>query len=130
MDGRPRVLLVSEHAETRRRCEQALEATCLVRTLAPDGPELDAECRRAALVLYDFADAERDGPGLQALDEGCTAPILAIVDNASDGRLTAALESGADDFVRRDVDPSELAARVRARVDPRSRGSRADLEPT
>ena len=130
MDGRPRVLLVTEHADTRVRCEQALEASCLLQALAPDGAELDAEIRRAALVLYDVVDRERDIAGIAALEENTTATILAIVGGVDDGRLHAALEAGADDFVMRDATPAELNARVRAHLRDRSRSGRSDLEPT
>ena len=74
-----------------------------MRAVAPDRAELDVECGRAELVLYDLADHERDVAALQHIDESCPARVVVILDDASDAQLAAARDAGADEFVLRDA---------------------------
>lgn len=73
------------------------------------------------LVLLNLTLADMDGVALirQIRASKCDTPIIAV-SNVPQARLKA-LSLGADDAVERDVDPIELAARIRA-VIRRSRG--------
>ena len=81
---------------------------------APQALDL-LESRQPDLVLLDL-DAE--GLGWLALlrrtDAGRALPVIVASSRRSDDEAAAALQAGADDYVGKDCDPSELLARVRA----------------
>ena len=124
-----RVLLVCERADTLQRVEDGLASEFTLLTCTADAPELDAHAQRAGLIALEVSMRERDCALIGALKAAVRSPILALVDNADDGRLSAALAAGADDFVLLPAGRGELPARIRACFRARSRPG-AEPEPT
>ncbi|HEX8383239.1 MAG TPA: diguanylate cyclase [Sphingomonas sp.] len=76
-------------------------------------------CREQApdLILLDYVMPEMDGPAflaaLREIDHCRTVPTLVITSDTDRSKLLLALEAGANDFLRKPVDPIEFRARVR-----------------
>ena len=124
-----RVLLVSERAEPLELIEEELRADYMVTSCGPDAPELDEHARRAALIVVDVCQRERDSKLIATLKAAVRAPIIALLDHADDARLPTSIAAGADDFVVLPAGLPELAHRLRASLRSRSRNP-AELEPT
>jgi sigma-B regulation protein RsbU (phosphoserine phosphatase) len=94
-------------------------AACDLEVLeAENGPEALRLCRaqRIDIVLSDWRMPGMSGPelcgALRARDPGHYCYFILLT--AHDEQATAALDSGADDFLAKPVDPAELRARMRA----------------
>ena len=124
-----RVLLVCERADTLQLVEDRLQSEFTLLSCTADAPELDQHAQRAALIALEVNVRERDCALIGTLKAAVRSPILALLHNASDGLLSAALAAGADDFVLLPSGAGELPARVRACFRARSRPS-AEQEPT
>jgi two-component system OmpR family response regulator len=83
----------------------------------------------ASSGVYDVvlleADPTIDGPTTcrELRARQCWAPVLVLAANAAVPEVVRCLDAGADDFLRRPIDPTELFARLRAvtRRDPTTR---------
>jgi DNA-binding response OmpR family regulator len=113
-----RILVVEDHAETRRMLERALREAGHV---VVDASDLDSARRRAAeggfgLVLLDWMLPDGSGTELcremrKARD---TTPILLLTARGGVEDRVLGLDAGADDYLRKPFAVAELLARVRA----------------
>lgn len=113
-----RLLLVEDdelmvHLITRYLVDHGFEVTA-----AATGPEGLAHARSGdfSVVLLDV-----ELPGLTGVEvlrrlrrEGNRVPVLVVSADGDKRRIAAALDEGADDYVPKPVDPTELPARIRA----------------
>ncbi len=75
------------------------------------------------LVLLDIMMPGPDGyQVLESIRECCNVPVIMVTGKCEKDSLQKALDLGADDYVRKPFHPSELVARVRAKL------RRCDLE--
>lgn len=87
-----------------------------------DSRETVAAAERAAadLVILDLDatgfDALRLCSALRSNETTRQIPILLVADDHDESRIAKALELGANDYVRRPVDPNEILARTRTQV--------------
>ena len=119
MNKRPHVMVVDDDLEMLRLVERTLELEGHDVTVAANGS--------SALML--FRDREPDlvildiimpGPdGFQVLDlirQRSNIPVIMLTARCEVTSLDKALALGADDYVRKPFRPSELAARVQAKL--------------
>ncbi|MEZ0498188.1 diguanylate cyclase [Sphingomonas sp. IW22] len=73
---------------------------------------------RPDLVLLDYAMPGMDGETfvqrLRAFDQGAMIPVIIVTGSAGPEMMVRMLEAGANDFLRKPVDPIELSARARS----------------
>jgi len=113
-----RILIVEDHAETRRMVERALREA----GHAPDGASDLASARgRLAAGGYVLAVVDwmlPDGSGLDLCREmrcaGDPTPILVLTARGEVDDRVRGLDAGADDYLRKPFAVAELTARVRA----------------
>jgi two-component system chemotaxis response regulator CheY len=118
-DPRPRVLVVDDDPLSRRILEQVLgSAGCDVDSAA-DGQEALAKVRshRPDVVVTDWQMPRMDGLTLcrilKANDETRFTHVLMLSARGETEAKVTGLETGADDYLVKPVDPVELTARVR-----------------
>jgi two-component system, OmpR family, response regulator len=122
-----RVLLVARD----RKVEVAVGALLRQHGYAIDTVASDDEAFfRAAECTYDAIVLEKSGRGLDGVAlcarlraRECWSPIVMLADDPDPNEVARALDTGADDYVRRPFQPVELLARLRAvtRRDPNPR---------
>lgn len=118
-DPRPRVLVVDDDPLSRRILEQALgSAGCDVESAA-DGQEALTKVRsyRPDVVVTDWQMPRMDGLTLcrilKGSDETRFTHVLMLSARGETEAKVTGLETGADDYLVKPVDPVELTARVR-----------------
>ncbi|MBK9088776.1 MAG: diguanylate cyclase [Holophagales bacterium] len=118
-DPRPRVLVVDDDPLSRRILEQALgSAGCDVES-AVDGQEALAKVRRHRpdVVVTDWQMPRMDGLTLcrilKGSDETRFTHVLMLSARGETEAKVTGLETGADDYLVKPVDPVELTARVK-----------------
>jgi two-component system, OmpR family, response regulator MtrA len=114
---RQRVLVVEDDASIREVVKLGLERAGFEVEAAPDGRRgLDAfEARRPDAVVLDLMLPEIDGLELcrrMRVGSGVPIVILSARDDTTD--VIVGLEMGADDYLTKPFQPSELVARLRA----------------
>ena len=122
-----RVLLVDDDPEICRFLAMLLELEGfepVSATRAEDALALAAENAPAA-VLVDVAMPDVDGLELcrRLRARGVEAPILVVSARPGQELHRRALEAGADEFIRKPFDNSELLARLRESIAARAAGS-------
>lgn len=117
--GRPRLVLADDNADMREFMTEVLEDRYEVEAVA-SGAEVLAAVRRAppVVVVCDVMMPGLDGaevvralkadPSLRAI------PILLVTAKAGREEVVAGLEAGADDYIPKPFDATELRARVKA----------------
>jgi len=115
-----RILLVEDNHELADWLARSLRRANMVVDVVHDGEDADTalQTQDYALVVLDLAL-----PGISGLDvlrrlrgRGSGVPVLILTANATlEGRV-AGLDSGADDYLAKPFDLSELEARVRAQL--------------
>jgi type II secretory ATPase GspE/PulE/Tfp pilus assembly ATPase PilB-like protein/CheY-like chemotaxis protein len=116
----PAVLLVEDDPVERRLARAVLERGGFEVTEAVNGREALTLCSREArfaLVLTDLVMDELDGEGLLRSIRATVNPELPVIvltgsnDQETESRL---LDAGADDYLRKPIDPVRLLARIKA----------------
>lgn len=126
-----RILLVEDDAMLADAVARALRQSAHAVDVAPDGEEADALLKGSAydLVLLDLGLPRLDG--LEVLRRlrrrRSTVPVILLtVRDAPEDRV-AGLDTGADDYLAKPFNLSELEARVRALLRRANQGSGPDL---
>lgn len=116
---RPRVLVVDDDPISRRTLEQALASSGYDVDTAADGQEalVKARAHRPDVVVTDWQMPRMDGLTLcrilKANDETRFTHVLMQSSRGETEAKVTSLETGADDYLVKPVDPVELRARVR-----------------
>jgi two-component system OmpR family response regulator len=126
-----RILLVEDDAMLADAVARALRQSAHAVDVAPDGEEADALLKNSAydLVLLDLGLPRLDG--LEVLRRlrrrRSTVPVILLtVRDAPEDRV-AGLDTGADDYLAKPFNLSELEARVRALLRRANQGAGPDL---
>ncbi|MDH7570103.1 MAG: response regulator, partial [Armatimonadota bacterium] len=112
-----RLLVVDDEPQIRRALRSGLSASGYEVTLAATGEEaLDlAASQPIDLVILDLGLPDMDGQEVcRQLREWSLVPIIVLSVRSSDREKVAALDLGADDYLTKPFNLSELLARVRA----------------
>ena len=116
---RPRVLVVDDDPLSRKGLEQALASSGYDVDTAADGQEalVKARAHRPDVVVTDWQMPRMDGLTLcrilKANDETRFTHVLMQSSRGETEAKVTSLETGADDYLVKPVDPVELRARVR-----------------
>ena len=124
----PHVAILDDEPEIRRMLSHALEEAGFRTTCYARATEFEAGLKRAQpdVCLVDLGLPDRDGLALVhrlALEQG--AAIIIISGRAQVQDRVTGLELGADDYIIKPFDPTEVVARIRARL----RKPRAEAAP-
>jgi two-component system response regulator MtrA len=113
-----RVLVVEDDASVREAVTLVLESSGFEVTAVADGDAAIAEARRAVahdLVLLDLMLPKRNGLDVcREIRRTSNVPIVMLTARTHVSDVVAGLELGADDYMTKPFEPTELAARVRA----------------
>ncbi|WP_404789829.1 response regulator [Altericista sp. CCNU0014] len=113
-----KILLVEDDEHTTALISNALTAHHYLVNATKSGQTALAltETYNYDLILLDVIVPDLDGVSLcrQLRSQGAQMPILMLTGNGSSGDRVAGLEAGADDYVVKPFDLSELVARIRA----------------
>ena len=116
--SRPSVLVVDDDAPVRRMLERTLGAEGYDVCAAPDGGAALAAVERSLpdVIVLDVAMPGLDGLAVtrRLRAKGLAVPILLLTARDAIEERVAGLDAGADDYVVKPFDVSELTARVRA----------------
>jgi two-component system OmpR family response regulator len=117
-DGPWRILLVDDDALIVELLTLRLRAAGYVIATAANGEEAYATIKkeRPHLVVCDVVMPKVDGPSLcrRVRAEGDTTPFLFLTAKGQPQDIVQVLASGADDYLVKPFQPSELAARLTA----------------
>lgn len=119
MDRKPVVLIVAGQAVVRRLVGAALKPAGFLTLERSDFGSVDDavfEARPDVVVVEDSGDIDQMHGLLHRFTEAESVPVLLMSPQATANRIATALDAGADDYLARPFDPSELAARVAALV--------------
>ncbi len=115
-----RVLLVEDSPHIVRAVRQGLEEEGFAVDVATDGEEGDIKCRTTAydVVVLDIMLPKVDGLTLlkRWREAGITTHVLMLTARTTTQDKVAGLDTGADDYLAKPFEFSELIARIRALV--------------
>lgn len=118
MDTRPRILLVDDDATIREHLAPVLERGGFDVSLAADGNQALAfiAAERPDMVVLDVMMPNLDGRETlrRIRSEQDWLPVILLTQVGESYERAAALNEGADDYLNKPFDPSELMARMRA----------------
>ena len=126
-----RILIIEDDTIMRENTAEILELAGYAVTTAPNGKagSLLAKELRPDLVICDIMMPELDGYGVATMlkADPVTAAIPIIMVSAHEGRgaRLIGLESGAEDYMTKPVDPVELIAKIRNLLLLRKRAAHA-----
>lgn len=126
-----RILLVEDDTMLADAVARALRQSAHAVEVAPDGEEADALLKNSAydLVLLDLGLPRLDG--LEVLRRlrrrRSTVPVILLTVRDTPDDRVAGLDTGADDYLAKPFNLSELEARVRALLRRANQGSGPDL---
>jgi two-component system cell cycle response regulator len=121
------ILVVDDSVTIRRILRGPLEAAGYRVTEAPDGREALVSCRsdRPDLILLDVDMPVMDGlqtlAAIQADTDLCALPVLLLTARTSGAEVAAGFELGAQDYLRKPCETSELLARVAGALNLKAR---------
>ena len=121
------VLVVDDSSATRRILRRELEKAGYGVAEAADGMDALAACRTVNpdLVLLDIDMPVMDGPtalaAMRADNDLADTPVLFLTARTSGADVAEGLRLGAQDYLRKPCDPTELTARVAVALNQRSR---------
>ena len=125
------ILIVDDAQELAQLFAQLLGDAGYSTAIATTGPDALAQlqARRPDLLLLDVNLPELDGYALASMlkSDPATATIPIVMVSAQEGRgaRVIGLESGAEDYLAKPVDPAELLAKVRNLLALRDRSAHA-----
>lgn len=131
MDRKPTVLLVEDDARLAQLVQEYLASQGFHVDIEGRGDTAAERIRRQSpdLVILDLMLPGRDGLDVcRDVRADYGGPILILTAREDDMDQVAGLEIGADDYVKKPVEPRVLLARVRALL--RRTGARAKVEAT
>lgn len=113
-----KILLVEDDPSIAQFLSNALTAYRYTVDIATDG-QLGLELATQgeyAIILLDLMVPKLDGLSLcrQLRHQGCQTPILILTAKDSNEDIVTGLDAGADDYVTKPCEPSQLVARIRA----------------
>ncbi|HEY4217218.1 MAG TPA: response regulator transcription factor [Gemmatimonadaceae bacterium] len=120
------VLIIDDEPQIRRVVRHALAELAGRVIEAPNGREgIDAAAaQRPSLIVLDLGLPDMSGAAVcHEIRQWSTAPIIVLSARHSDQEKVALLDAGADDYVTKPFNPSELQARVRAQLRRASLGA-------
>jgi two-component system KDP operon response regulator KdpE len=115
--GKPLVLVVDDEPGILRLIDLVLSNSGFRVVVAENGMEAlrIAEQRRPDLVILDIRMPEIGGMEvMRRMHERMRTPVILLTAQSQDESKVYGLESGADDYIVKPFNPSELSARVRA----------------
>lgn len=113
------ILIVDDEPDLARMVAQLLEETGYTTRIAMDGRDAlgQVQAQLPDLILMDVNMPDMDGYTLASMlkADPATATVPIIMISAQDGRgaRQIGLESGAEDYLCKPVDPPELLAKIR-----------------
>jgi DNA-binding response OmpR family regulator len=120
-DERPRILVVDDDPVTRELAVGVLKASGFTVEQAPDGQaalDILARDSRYALMTLDLSMPRVGGRDVlkQMRSAACTTGLPIVVLTSTEGEETeiSLMNEGADDYLRKPLDPARFVARVRA----------------
>ncbi len=119
MDRKPVVLVIATQSVVRRLVAAALKPAGFVVLDRPDFEAVDDtvfDARPDVLVVEAAGSPEECQELVRQYTERDAIPVIVMSPNATPVRIARALDAGADDYIARPFDPSELIARVAALV--------------
>lgn len=118
MTATARILLVDDEEAITASLGPFLERAGFEVTVAADGLEALAavQTTRPALIVCDVMMPSLDGRAVvrRLREQGNWVPVILLTKVGESFERSAALEEGADDYLNKPFDPSELVARIRA----------------
>ena len=125
-----RILVVEDSERIAAPLAEALRNRGFEVDVAPDGATALQLARTASLVLLDLNLPDTDGLDVcRRMREFTTVPVIIISARVDIGDKVAGLELGADDYVTKPFDLTELVARVRAHLRRSEPGTDGDDGP-
>jgi len=119
MKKRPHIMVVDDELEMLWLVERTLELEGYNVTIATNGSSALALLREREpdLVILDIMMPGPDGfQVLELIRQRSSVPVLMLTARCEVTSLDKALALGADDYVRKPFRPSELAARIQAKL--------------
>ena len=118
MDRKPVVLVVAPQAAVRRLVGAALKPAGFAVVECAELESLDDAIfdSRPDVVVVEDGDIHEMQSLLRRFADGEAVPVLLMSPQTTPARVAQALDAGADDYLARPFDPSELVARVAALV--------------
>jgi two-component system KDP operon response regulator KdpE len=117
MNNQGSILLVDDEKQIHRFLKPLLESSGFTVRAAESGAEAlrEAASHPPSLVLLDLGLPDIDGQAvLPRLRAFCQAPVIVLSARDRTAEKVAALDAGANDYVEKPFDVSELMARIRA----------------
>ncbi len=116
MSIKPNILIVDDELQIRKILSLTLESNGYKVTMAENAEQalIAAATSHANLVILDLGLPDRDGLSLlKELRTWLTVPIIILSVRNSEEDIVTALDSGADDYITKPFNTSELLARIR-----------------
>lgn len=136
MSETPRILLIEDDARLARLIKEYLEAQGFLVAIEGRGDTGSARILREQpdLVILDLMLPGMDGLTVcRTIRQDYLGPVLMLTAREDDTDQVVGLELGADDYVKKPVEPRVLLARIRAllrRFDKTQQNSRCEVEAT
>lgn len=118
METKPDILLVDDEAAITTNLAAFLERSGFNTAIAADGEEAlrHMDTFKPDLIVLDVLMPKMDGREVlrQLRQTGNWTPVILLTQVGEASERAMALEEGADDYLNKPFDPTELAARIRA----------------
>ena len=119
MNIKPNIIVVDDEPQIRKILRITLESNDYKVTTAENAEQATVVIgtMHPSLILLDLGLPDKDGLSfLKELREWCSVPIIILSVRNSEEDIVAALDLGADDYITKPFNTSELLARIRANL--------------